>query len=106
LTGEQTAQGGETSVFVSRIPNWPQTVSNLYAVTIPRLAATFLMGWSGLAAGQLSGQFYLEKSTFAPGEPIFLYFQVVNNGPQAESLDSADPYSLFLLFGLPDQRIE
>jgi hypothetical protein len=51
------------------------------------------MGWSVLAAGQLSGQFYLEKSTFAPGEPIFLYFHVVNDGAHAESLHSADPYS-------------
>jgi len=51
------------------------------------------MGWSVLAAGQLSGHFYLEKSTFAPGEPIFLYFEVVNDGPQAENLHSADPYS-------------
>jgi hypothetical protein len=51
------------------------------------------MGWSVLAAGQISGQFYLEKSTFAPGEPIFLYFKVVNDGPQTEHLHSADPYS-------------
>ena len=51
------------------------------------------MGWSALAAGQLSGHFYLEKSTFAPGDPIFLYFEVVNDGPQAENLHSADPYS-------------
>ena len=51
------------------------------------------MGWPVLAAGQLSGQFYLEKSTFAPGEPIFLYFRVVNDGTQAENLHSADPYS-------------
>jgi hypothetical protein len=51
------------------------------------------MGWSVLAAGQLSGDFHLEKSVFAPGEPIFLYFEVVNNGPQAENLHSADPYS-------------
>lgn len=53
----------------------------------------FLVGWSALASGQLSGHFYLEKSTFAPGEPIFLYFEVVNDGRQAENLGSADPYS-------------
>jgi HEAT repeat protein len=51
------------------------------------------MLWSVIAAGQISGQFYLEKSTFAPGEPIFLYFQVVNDGLKAENLHSADPYS-------------
>jgi hypothetical protein len=42
----------------------------------------------------MSGEFYLEKSTFARGEPIFLYFQVVNDGPKGENLHSADPYSL------------
>jgi len=51
------------------------------------------MGWSVAAAGQLSGQFYLEKSRFAPGEPIFLYFEVVNDGLQSENIHSADPYS-------------
>ena len=51
------------------------------------------MGWSVLAAGQLSGHFYLEKSTFAPGEPIFLYFEVINDGSHPENLHTADPYS-------------
>ncbi len=51
------------------------------------------MGWSAVATGQLAGQFYLEKSTFARGEPIFLYFEVSNDGAKAENLDSADPYS-------------
>jgi len=57
------------------------------------LAATLLIGWSLVATGQLSGHFYLEKSRFAPGEPIFLYFEVVNEGPQSENIHSADPYS-------------
>jgi len=57
------------------------------------LAATFVIGWSVVASGQLSGHFYLEKSTFAPGEPIFLYFEVVNEGPRPENIHSADPYS-------------
>ena len=69
------------------------TVSNLCEVIQGRLLATFSMGWSLVAAGQLSGQFYLEKSTFARGEPIFLYFEVSNDGAKAENLDSADPYS-------------
>lgn len=62
-------------------------------MSVRPLLATILMGWSVLASGQISGQFYLEKVTFAPGEPIFLYFQVVNDGRQAENLHSADPYS-------------
>jgi hypothetical protein len=57
------------------------------------LVAMFLLGWSLLASGQLSGQFYLEKSTYAPGEPIFLYFRVANDGPRDETINSADPYS-------------
>jgi HEAT repeats len=68
-------------------------VSNLWNVTVRWLTATFVMGWSVVAAGQLSGQFYLEKSRFAPGEPIFLYFEVVNDGPHSENIHSADPYS-------------
>jgi len=58
-----------------------------------RLLAVLVMGWSVAAAGQLSGRFYLEKSTFAEGEPVFLYFEVVNHGPQPENIDSTDPYS-------------
>src|SRR5450432_598990 len=46
-----------------------------------------------LAGAQLSGQFYLDKSTFAPGEPVFLHFQVTNNGSKAENVLQADPYS-------------
>jgi hypothetical protein len=33
------------------------------------------------AAAQLTAQFYLEKTTFAPGEPIFLYLKLLNKGP-------------------------
>jgi hypothetical protein len=66
---------------------------NPWNVTMRCLVATFVIVWSGVAAGQLSGNFYLEKSTFAPGEPIFLYFEVVNEGPQPENIHSADPYS-------------
>jgi hypothetical protein len=46
-----------------------------------------------LAAGQISGQLYLEKSSFAQGEPVFLYFEVVNTGPRPENFYQADPYS-------------
>jgi hypothetical protein len=46
-----------------------------------------------LAGAQLSGQFYMDKSTFAPGEPVFLHFQMTNNGSKAENVLEADPYS-------------
>jgi hypothetical protein len=33
------------------------------------------------AAAQVTGEFYLEKSEFARGEPVFLYFKISNQGP-------------------------
>jgi hypothetical protein len=57
--------------------------------------AACLMCWCGIAAGQVSGEFYLEKPVYARGEPIFVYFQAVNNGPTTERLYSADPNSPF-----------
>ncbi|MGD0211771.1 MAG: HEAT repeat domain-containing protein [Terriglobales bacterium] len=50
--------------------------------------------WSAIAAGQTSGRFYTEKDSYALGEPIFVYFQVVNNGPKPETLQFGDPYSI------------
>jgi len=52
-----------------------------------------LLCLSARAEGQVSGQFYVEKSAFARGEPVFLYFEVTNNGAKAENLHQADPYS-------------
>jgi hypothetical protein len=62
-------------------------------VVIRWLLAILLLCSPIVAEAQISGQFYLEKSTFAPGEPVFLYFQAVNDGLKAENLHSADPYS-------------
>jgi len=62
-------------------------------VAIRFVFAASLIGWSAIAVGQITGDFYLEKSTFAPGEPVFLYFRVANDGGKAENLHSADPYS-------------
>jgi hypothetical protein len=42
-------------------------------------------------AAQVAGEFYLEKTTFAPGEPVFLYFKVVNNGPDSVGICPSDP---------------
>lgn len=49
------------------------------------------MSWP--VAAQVSGEFYLEKSAYKQGEPVFLYFRVTNNGPVALNIHSADPYS-------------
>lgn len=62
-------------------------------MVIRALVATLLMCGPVSATAQISGEFYLEKSTYAPGEPIFLYFKVVNEGTEAENILSADPYS-------------
>ncbi|HWY68956.1 MAG TPA: HEAT repeat domain-containing protein [Terriglobales bacterium] len=47
------------------------------------------------AMAQVSGEFYLEKTTFAPGEPVFLYFKLSNNGPDAVEVVDPDPEQPF-----------
>lgn len=64
----------------------------LISYTVARIAvAACFIGWSGIVAAQVSGEFYLEKHVYARGEPIFVYFLAVNKGPNAEKLYSADP---------------
>ena len=60
-----------------------------------RLTPNFVMiiCWSSLCFGQLSGRFYLDREAYAPGEPVFLYFEVTNNGADAYNILAADPYS-------------
>jgi hypothetical protein len=48
---------------------------------------------TGLAKAQLSGRFYLDKETFTLGEPVFLYFEVINAGAGALKVVRANPYS-------------
>jgi hypothetical protein len=48
---------------------------------------------SGLAVGQLSARFYLEKTNFAPGEPVFLYSEIKNGGSEPLNIPQAHPYS-------------
>jgi hypothetical protein len=60
---------------------------------IRSIAALCLICWPAIAAGQVSGEFHLEKSVYALGEPIFVYFQVVNHGSKVERLYSSDPNS-------------
>jgi hypothetical protein len=50
--------------------------------------------WSAIATGQTAGSFYMEKDSYALGEPIFVDFQVVNNGPKPETLSFGDRYSV------------
>ena len=40
----------------------------------------------GVAEAQIVGSFYLEKQSFAPGEPVFLYFRIPATSPLASTL--------------------
>jgi len=57
------------------------------------ILATLLISSAANASAQLSGRFYLDKSTFAAGEPVFLYFEVTNDGTEPVNIFQADPYS-------------
>jgi len=58
-----------------------------------RLVLAVLLCWAAIAAGQVTGRFFLEKQTFAPGEPVFLYFETTNSGTEPQNVDHADPYA-------------
>jgi len=53
--------------------------------------ALLLAACSTLVQGQLSANYYLEKQTFAPGEPVFVYLQLSNVGPVAVRTPGFDP---------------
>jgi HEAT repeat protein len=59
------------------------------------LLACLSLLWSVSAAGQLTGQFYLEKTSFARWEPVFLYYRLTNSGQAsvtvASTLDPEQP---------------
>ena len=79
-------------VYNNHFPKVGSKVSNLYMVA--RIAvATLLICWSGMGAAQVAAKFYLEKTNYAVGEPIFLYFEAINEGPAPQKLYSADPNS-------------
>jgi HEAT repeat protein len=40
------------------------------------------------ATAQLSGTFYFDKTTFAPGEPIFLYLKISNQGKSPKQINT------------------
>jgi hypothetical protein len=56
-------------------------------------AAVVLIFSSRIGAAQVAAEFYLEKANYAIGEPIFVYFQAVNEGTRPLRLYSADPNS-------------
>jgi HEAT repeat protein len=55
------------------------------------LALLFL--WPTVLCGQVTGRFYLEKDTYAVGEPVFVYFETTNSGSKPMNVYRADPYS-------------
>jgi hypothetical protein len=58
---------------------------------IRRIVACSCIFASASAAAQLTGSFYLEKTTFARGEPIFLYLSLMNKGPDTAEFAISDP---------------
>ena len=59
------------------------------------LLAGLSLLWSISAAAQLTGEFYLEKTSFARWEPVFLYYRITNKGAGtvtvASTLDPGQP---------------
>jgi hypothetical protein len=45
------------------------------------------------AVAQLEGRFYLDKSRFVVGEPVYLHFEVMNTGKEPVEILAANPYS-------------
>jgi hypothetical protein len=56
------------------------------------LRAAFI-SCAAIGTAQIDGQFYLEKASFAKGEPVFLYFKITNTGSRAENVYQASPDS-------------
>ena len=56
------------------------------------LLAGLSLLWSISAAAQLTGEFYLEKTSFARWEPVFLYYRITNKGAGTVTVTSTlDP---------------
>lgn len=63
---------------------------------MPRRLALFVLLVSlclPAVASQLDGRFYLSKKTYSAGEPIYLIFELQNNGTQPIMIKTADPLS-------------
>ncbi len=46
-----------------------------------------------LSLAQVTGTFSVEKTTFAPGEPVYLTLKLANDGSVPEEVITSDPYS-------------
>lgn len=60
---------------------------------LTRCGVAILFLWPTMLFGQVTGRFYLEKDTYAVGEPVFVYFETTNSGTQPQNVYRADPYS-------------
>lgn len=60
---------------------------------LPRLLLQVALMAPSICTAQVTGSFSLEKSSFAPGEPVFLSFTLHNDGTETAAIRSADPYS-------------
>lgn len=58
-----------------------------------RFLVPLILCWPTVLLAQVNGNFYLQKESFAPGEPVFLYFDVTNSGTETVNIYRADPYS-------------
>lgn len=72
-------------------PNESTLVSKAIMAALRVPACIFVISCNAMA--QIAGNFYLDKSVFAPGEPVVLHFQVTNNGSRSVNILQADPYT-------------
>jgi hypothetical protein len=60
---------------------------------LTRCGVALLFLWPTVLCGQVTGRFYLEKDSYALGEPIFVYFETINAGAEPLNVGTSDPYS-------------
>jgi hypothetical protein len=72
--------------------HWTEAAS-VQRYMLVRYVVALLVCWPTIVLGQVTGRFYLEKETFAVGEPVFLYFEVTNSGAETQNVYKANPYS-------------
>ena len=72
-------------------PNSSTLVSKAIMGALRLSACTLVISCNAMA--QIAGNFYLDKSVFARGEPVVLHFQVTNNGSRSVNILQADPYT-------------
>src|SRR4029079_18166851 len=71
---------------------WSHEVGRRIPRVKARLFAAFLLvPWTVPVQAQLAANYYLEKPTFAPGEPVFVYLKLSNTGPVAARSPGFDP---------------